>query len=100
MLGRRITRALHLRQAPTSQTRLASTQPSKTSHPPSKSKELKDNSLDSLAEPKKTQAQTDLELQQKLEAISGGGGEAGLELEDGRPVAMKRGVKENMFRLI
>lgn len=48
----------------------------------------------------KTQLQTDAELQQKLEEISGGGGEAGLELENGKPVAMKRGVKENMFRLI
>lgn len=32
--------------------------------------------------------------------MSGDGGEAGLELEDGRPVAMKRGVRENMFRVI
>ena len=42
----------------------------------------------------------DEEMRQKLEGISGEGGEAGLELEDGRPVAMKRGVKNNMFRLI
>ena len=48
----------------------------------------------------RTQAQIDAELRQKLEDISGGGGEAGLELEDGQPVAMKRGVRENMFRLI
>ena len=45
-------------------------------------------------------AEADEELRQKLEEMSGGGGEAGLELEDGRPVAMKRSVKENMFRLI
>ena len=45
-------------------------------------------------------AELDEELRLKLEGISGGGGEAGLELENGRPVAMKRGVKENMFRLI
>ncbi|TGZ81906.1 hypothetical protein EX30DRAFT_371110 [Ascodesmis nigricans] len=49
---------------------------------------------------KKTQAQSDEELRQKLEEMSGGGGVAGLELEDGRPVAMKRGVAANMFRLI
>ena len=49
---------------------------------------------------KKTIAELDEELRQKLESHSGGGGEAGLELEDGKPVAMKRGVKENMFRLI
>lgn len=45
-------------------------------------------------------AEMDEDLRLKLEGISGDGGEAGLELEDGRPVAMKRGVKENMFRLI
>ena len=49
---------------------------------------------------KKTMAELDEELRLKLEGISGGGGEAGLELENGRPVAMKRGVKDNMFRLI
>ncbi|KAL9098305.1 MAG: hypothetical protein Q9163_006016 [Psora crenata] len=48
----------------------------------------------------KTQAEADAELRQKLESISGDGGEAGMELENGRPVAMKRGVKNNMFRLI
>jgi hypothetical protein len=48
----------------------------------------------------KTQAQQDEELRLKLEGISGEGGEAGLELENGKPVAMKRGVRENMFRLI
>ena len=42
----------------------------------------------------------DAELRLKLEGISGEGGEAGLELEDGKPTAMKRGVKNNMFRLI
>lgn len=45
-------------------------------------------------------AEIDEELRFKLEGISGDGGEAGLELEDGRPAAMKRGVKENMFRVI
>ncbi|KAL8822923.1 MAG: hypothetical protein Q9191_006352 [Dirinaria sp. TL-2023a] len=49
---------------------------------------------------KQTMAEADEELRHKLEAMSGGGGEAGLELEDGKPVAMKRSVKENMFRLI
>lgn len=36
----------------------------------------------------------------KMEGHSGEGGESGVELEDGKPVAMKRGVKSNMFRLI
>lgn len=49
---------------------------------------------------KKTMAELDEELRLKLEGISGGGGEAGLELENGKPVAMKKGVKDNMFRLI
>ena len=49
---------------------------------------------------KKTMAELDDEMRLKLEGISGEGGEAGLELEDGQPVAMKRSVKNNMFRLI
>lgn len=49
---------------------------------------------------KKSVAELDEELRLKLEGRSGEGGEAGLELEDGRPAAMKRGVKNNMFRLI
>jgi hypothetical protein len=49
---------------------------------------------------KKTMAQIDEELRQKLEGMSGEGGAAGIELENGKPVAMKRGVRENMFRLI
>lgn len=47
-----------------------------------------------------TMAQLDEELRQKLEGISGEGAAAGIELENGKPVAMKRGVRENMFRLI
>ena len=49
---------------------------------------------------KKTMAQLDEELKLKLEGVSGEGGEAGLELEGGKPVSMKRGVRENMFRYI
>jgi len=48
----------------------------------------------------KTQAQLDEELRQKMMSIAGDGGEAGVELEDGQPVAMKRSVKNNMFRYI
>ena len=36
----------------------------------------------------------------KMDGISGEGGESGVEYEDGKPVAMKRGVRENMFRYI
>ncbi|KUJ14894.1 uncharacterized protein LY89DRAFT_589231, partial [Mollisia scopiformis] len=42
----------------------------------------------------------DEELRLKLEGISGDGGVAGLELENGKAVGLKRGVKENMFRVI
>ncbi|KAL2011153.1 hypothetical protein VTN00DRAFT_3871 [Thermoascus crustaceus] len=48
----------------------------------------------------KTSAQLDEELREKLEAMSGEGGAAGLEYENGKPVAMKRSVRNNMFRLI
>lgn len=49
---------------------------------------------------KKTVAELDAELQQKMSGLSGDGGEAGVEYEDGQPVAMKRSVKNNMFRYI
>lgn len=45
-------------------------------------------------------AELDEELRMKMEGKSGEGGEAGLELEDGKPTAMKRSVRNNMFRLI
>jgi len=61
--------------------------------------------LDSAAaskEPKhkKTMEQLDEELKLKLEGISGEGGNAGVEYEGGKAVGLKRGVKENMFRVI
>ena len=64
--------------------------------------QTKDEHVNSKIEqtPKKTMAEQDEELRRKLEGISGDGGEAGLELENGQPVAMKRSVRENMFRLI
>ncbi|KAI0832179.1 hypothetical protein F5Y06DRAFT_189773 [Hypoxylon sp. FL0890] len=49
---------------------------------------------------KKTMAELDAELQQKMSGLSGDGGESGVEYEDGKPVAMKRSVKNNMFRYI
>ncbi len=45
-------------------------------------------------------AALDEELKQKMAAIAGDGGEAGVELEDGQPVTMKRSVRDNMFRYI
>ncbi|KAI1769826.1 hypothetical protein F4818DRAFT_310166 [Hypoxylon cercidicola] len=49
---------------------------------------------------KKTTAELDAELQRKMSGLSGDGGEAGVEYENGQPVAMKRSVKNNMFRYI
>ena len=50
--------------------------------------------------PKKTSAQLDQELREKLEMLSGGGGSAGVEYENGKAEGLKRGVKSNMFRVI
>ncbi|KAF2789964.1 hypothetical protein K505DRAFT_86493 [Melanomma pulvis-pyrius CBS 109.77] len=49
---------------------------------------------------KKTQAELDKELELKMQGLSGDGGESGVEFEDGKPVAMKRSVRNNMFRYI
>ena len=49
---------------------------------------------------RKTVLELDEELKLKLEGISGEGGASGLEYEDGKAVAMKRGVRDNMFRYI
>jgi hypothetical protein len=65
-----------------------------------KDNSAKDREQTKTKEAKKTMAQLDEELRMKLEGRSGDGGAAGLELENGKPVAMKRGVRENMFRLI
>ncbi|KAK8059839.1 hypothetical protein PG996_009769 [Apiospora saccharicola] len=49
---------------------------------------------------KKTIAELDDEMMKKMSGIAGDGGSAGVEYEDGQPVAMKRSVKNNMFRYI
>jgi hypothetical protein len=51
-------------------------------------------------EKSKTVSQADEELREKLEQMSGGGGASGIEYEDGKPSAMKRSVRNNMFRYI
>ena len=80
----------------TSSPSASSTQSSK----PASSQDKPQSSPKEPEKPEKSQAELDAELRERLEAMSGGGGEAGLELEDGKPVAMKRGTKTNMFRLI
>jgi hypothetical protein len=62
--------------------------------------QAKDVAREQLAKKKKTLAEMDEELRLKMEGIAGDGGEAGVELEDGVPVAMKRSVRNNMFRYI
>jgi hypothetical protein len=48
----------------------------------------------------KTTQELDEELRSRLEMMSGSGGAAGIEYEDGRAEGMKREVKRNMFRVI
>lgn len=45
-------------------------------------------------------AELDEELRLKLEGMSGEGGAAGVEYENGKAEGLKRGVKSNMFRVI
>jgi len=75
---------------------------SKTQESEPKQREHKNGENGSKLEPKKkkTMAQLDEEIRSAMEGISGDGGEAGMELEDGKPVPMRRGVRENMFRYI
>ena len=75
------------------------------SKPTNQSSQSKSQGVDAkekerIEQRKKTMAELDEEVRAKLEGRSGDGGAAGLELEGGKPVAMKRGVRENMFRLI
>lgn len=49
---------------------------------------------------KKTMAELDEELKLKMEGISGDGGSSGVEYEGGKAEGLKRGVKDNMFRVI
>ncbi|KAI0802944.1 hypothetical protein GGR55DRAFT_404818 [Xylaria sp. FL0064] len=66
--------------------------------PPNAGPETHDNK--NIKTKTKTMAELDEELKQKMSGIAGDGGESGVEYEDGQPVAMKRGVKNNMFRYI
>ncbi|KAG8628305.1 hypothetical protein KVT40_004178 [Elsinoe batatas] len=56
-----------------------------------------------LPKKRRTQAEVDAEMVAKIKGAYGDrdeGGAAGVEYEDGKPVAMKRGVKAHMFRFI
>lgn len=60
----------------------------------------KETTIDKIKQSQQSTAETDEKMRRAMEGIAGDGGEAGLELEDGKPVSMKRGVRENMFRYI
>ncbi|KUI55559.1 hypothetical protein VP1G_02910 [Cytospora mali] len=76
------------------------------SQPTSQQTEANDSkpSEEKLKEPvpprKKTMAELDEEVRLKLEGLSGDGGSAGVEYENGKAEGLKRGVKSNMFRVI
>jgi hypothetical protein len=57
-------------------------------------------SVTGVMEGKRTLAELDEELRLRLEGVSGEGGSAGIEYEGGKAVGLKRGVRENMFRVI
>ena len=105
---RQISRTTYqsLRVDPFTRARRLATSKATTSGPDTPSKDdklLENNAKETEANKtatKKTVAEADAEMMRKLAGISGEGGEAGIEYEDGKPVAMKRGVKNNMFRLI
>ncbi|KAJ5250169.1 hypothetical protein N7489_000579 [Penicillium chrysogenum] len=52
-----------------------------------------DNKRHTLPSKTKTVSQADAELRERLEQMSGEGGASGIEYEDGKPNAMKRGNK-------
>ncbi|KAJ5952631.1 uncharacterized protein N7479_011044 [Penicillium vulpinum] len=70
------------------------------SNQPSENSSNQENKRHTPPSKAKTVSQADAELRERLEQMSGGGGASGIEYEDGKPNAMKRGVRNNMFRLI
>jgi hypothetical protein len=82
------------------QLRLTSSKPKDC--PSKDDKTLEANAKEVATKQKSTQtiAERDAEIQRKLAGISGDGGASGVEYEDGKPAAMKRSVKNNIFRLI
>lgn len=78
------------------------TTPSPHEQPSKDDKSLEENAKEAQANKKTTRtiAEADADMMRKMAGITGEGGEAGVEYEDGKPVAMKRSVKNNMFRYI
>ena len=73
---------------------------SRTERTSAPSTETKSQQADKPHKKPKTMAELDKEMRSAMENLAGDGGEAGVELEGGKAVAMKRGVRENMFRYI
>lgn len=89
-----------IRRATSSSKPLSSGQ---TEEPAAGEKTVEQNAVKTSQGQKSTEkslSQMDEEMRRAMEGLAGDGGEAGLELEDGKPVSMKRGVRENMFRYI
>jgi hypothetical protein len=83
-----------------SSTSTSASQPTNTTAKAETSEHKKVEEQDKPAKAKKTMAEMDEELRQKMSGLAGDGGEAGIELEGGQPVSMKRSVRENMFRYL
>ncbi|KAL6917364.1 hypothetical protein FSHL1_008794 [Fusarium sambucinum] len=77
----------------------AKSQPMNQSQPTQEEATPKSDEIKKVAR-KKTSAELDQELREKLESLSGEGGGAGVEYEGGKAEGLKRGVKSNMFRVI
>lgn len=71
-------------------------------HAPEEQQEVSKPTDSNLSAPhkRKTQAELDEQLRQKMAGTMGDGGEAGVELEGGKEKGMGRAVKDNMFRYI
>lgn len=99
---RTVTRSTFPQVGPSShmQRHQSSTSPPSSTKQTDKAKPEPQNKTDTPATHKKTVAEADAELKSRLEAMSGEGGAAGVEYENGSAEGLKREVKRNMFRLI
>ncbi|ROW17814.1 hypothetical protein VPNG_00810 [Cytospora leucostoma] len=84
------------KQASSNQSRPTSQQPRRDDTKASAEKKVDE----AIPPRRKTMAELDEELRLKLEGMSGDGGSAGVEYENGKAEGLKRGVKSNMFRVI
>ncbi|TVY52642.1 hypothetical protein LSUE1_G009982 [Lachnellula suecica] len=89
------------KKSSTTNSSTSTSQPSPTSsQPQSQATATEVDAKDGKEPKKKTMAELDEELKLKMEDMSGEGGGAGVEYEGGKAVGLKRGVRDNMFRVI